>query len=260
MRVLVVLVCLASPANAAPIVWKTLQPGVEYATLDTLRVVRIDPSNAKLTFALASEHDRQPHTAADWCKRGKLAVAINAGMFKDDGVANVGHLVDGEHVNDARWVSSYKSALAFGPRDGKRSPATMVDLDDAAAQARLGEYGAVVQNLRLIRADGAHGRSVWTEQPRKWSEAAIAFDDRDRVLFLFSRAPHTMADFNRLVLGLPLGVVRAMHVEGGPEASLSIHAGGVDEDWFGSYETGFRESDDNDRAWPIPNVLGVTAP
>ena len=25
---------------------------------------------------------------------------------------------------------------------------------------------------------------------------------------------------------------------------------------MGSFETGFRELDDNDRFWPIPNVLG----
>ena len=49
----------------------------------------------------------------------------------------------------------------------------------------------------------------------------------------------------------------AMHVEGGPEASLLIHTGGVDLDLCGSYETGFKEDDSNARQWAIPNVLGV---
>lgn len=48
-----------------------------------------------------------------------------------------------------------------------------------------------------------------------------------------------------------------MHVEGGPEASLSIHTGGVDLDLCGSYETGFNENDSNTHQWAIPNVLGV---
>jgi hypothetical protein len=48
-----------------------------------------------------------------------------------------------------------------------------------------------------------------------------------------------------------------MHLEGGPEASLSIHAAGVDLDLSGSFETGFSENDANVRQWPIPNVLGV---
>jgi hypothetical protein len=114
-----------------------------------------------------------------------------------------------------------------------------------------------VQNLRLIKALDGKGQNVWQDQTRRWSEAAVAVDDRARVLFLFSRTPYSMAEFNRQLLKLPLGIQRAMHVEGGPEASLSIHAAGVDEDHFGSYETGFVDDDRNDHAWPIPNVLGV---
>ena len=48
-----------------------------------------------------------------------------------------------------------------------------------------------------------------------------------------------------------------MHVEGGPEASLSIHAGGIDLDLNGSYETSFNENDGEKKQWPLPNVLGV---
>ena len=55
---------------------------------------------------------------------------------------------------------------------------------------------------------------------------------------------------------LTLGVVRAMHVEGGPEASLSVR-GAVKLDLAGSYETGFREDDTNEEQWPIPNVICV---
>jgi hypothetical protein len=115
----------------------------------------------------------------------------------------------------------------------------------------------VIQNLRLIKATDGKPRGVWQEQERRWSEAAVAIDDESRVLFLFSRTPYSMAQFNRLVLGLSLGIKRAMHVEGGPEASLSIHVAGFDADYFGSYETGFVDDDSNDHAWPIPNVLGV---
>ena len=133
----------------------------------------------------------------------------------------------------------------------------MVDLDEAGARERLASYKTVIQNLRLVKSIEGRGRNVWQAQPRRWSEAAVALDERSRVLFLFSRSPLSMVDFNRLILDLPLKIVRAMHVEGGPEASLSIHVGGMDADYFGSYETGFRENDGNDHPWPIPNVLGV---
>ena len=78
------------------------------------------------------------------------------------------------------------------------------------------------------------------------------------MLFVFLRAPRTMSDFNRLLLSLPLGVVAAMHVEGGPEASLSVR-GAVHLDANGSYETGFVENDGERSQWAIPNVLGVSA-
>ncbi len=87
----------------------------------------------------------------------------------------------------------------------------------------------------------------------------IAQDRAGRILFLFSRTPYEMADLNNRILALPLGITRAMHVEGGPEASLSIHIGGISSDAAGSYETGFRNDDSNTEQWPIPNVLGVHA-
>ena len=45
-----------------------------------------------------------------------LAVAINLGMYQEDLRSNVGYARAGGHVNHRRWVSSYKSALAFGPK------------------------------------------------------------------------------------------------------------------------------------------------
>jgi len=112
----------------------------------------------------------------------------------------------------------------------------------------------VAQDLRLIRAPG-HNR--WAPSGRRWSEAALAMDGNGRILFLFSRSPCSMDELNRRLLSLPLDIRRAVHAEGGPEASLSVHAGGVDLDLCGSYETGFWENDGNSRQWPIANVLGV---
>jgi hypothetical protein len=235
-------------ALAAAIAWRTLQPGVEYAALDAaqpLHVVRIDPSRSPLVAHFACAGDRQPRTAADWCRVKGLAVAINLGMYATDGLSNVGHAHAGAHVNNGRWVAKYLSALGLGPTRANLPAALFVDLDQPGARERLAAYGTVVQNLRLIRAPG---KSVWGPQPRRWSEAAVAADKDGRILFVFSRHPHAMADFNRRLLSLPLDIVAAMHVEGGPEASLSIHGGGLDLDLNGSFETG---------QWPIPNVLGT---
>jgi hypothetical protein len=221
---------------------------------ERIHVVRIDPAHAPLVAAMASAIDRKPRTAGAWCRERGLAVAINLGMYRQDHLTNVGHAHTGGHVNNPGWSKSYKSVLAFEPRKKESPAATMVDLDVPEAKATLDEYGAAVQNLRLIRAPG---KGVWAQQERRWSEAAVATDKAGHLLFIFTRRPYAMAELNARLLGLPLGITHAMHVEGGPEASLSIHAGGVDLDLNGSYETGFNESDGEPSQWPIPNVLGV---
>ena len=249
-------------SSAAPPAWKAVQRGVEYAALDAgatpadgrIHVVRIDPKQASLVAVMASAGDRKPRTAAAWCRERKLAVAINLGMYRDDGLTNVGHAHAPGHVNNAHWSEKYKSALAFGPNRPGLPTAEMVDLDTSGSEAALAAYGTVVQNLRLIRGPG---RNVWGKQQRRWSEATVAADKTGHILFIFSRRPYAMNDWNDKLLALPLGITAAMHVEGGPEASLSIHAGGVDLDLNGSYETGFNENDGENAQWPIPNLLAV---
>ena len=253
----------AAPASG-PLPWKTLQRGVEYVTIgpaanaageidQRLHVVRIDPKQAPLQAVMASAGDRKQRTAAAWCRERKLAVAINLGMYAQDKLTNVGHAHAPGHVNNARW-SDYKSVLAFGPKRPGLPAAALVDLDAPGAQAGLADYGTVVQNLRLIRTPG---HSVWGKQERRWSEAAVAADKAGRILFIFTRRPYAMPELIDRLLALPLDITAAMHVEGGPEASLSIHAGGVDLDLNGSYETGFNENDGENAQWPIPNLIAV---
>jgi hypothetical protein len=241
--------------------WKPIVPGVEYRTFafeaktDTLaHVVRIDPEKAQLEFLLVSKAGGEKRTAAQWVEQGKLAVAINAGMFKlDDHVSNVGRLVDGAHVNQAAY-NYYKSVLVFRPKAKGLPRAQVIDLDEPGAKELIAKYEAQVQNLRLIRGPG---KNLWKPNARAWSEAAIAQDQQGRLLFVFTRQGYEMARWNELLLALPLGVVKAMHAEGGPEASLSIRGEGVKVDLAGSFETGFNPNDGNTEQWGLPNVIGV---
>lgn len=243
--------------------WKSVGKGVDYAALRPeppfaeaeVHVVRVDPSLASLRVGMASALDRKSRTAGAWCDAQRLLATINLGMFHDDRLRNVGYARSGEHVNHGRWVSKYHSVLVIGPKRPGLKPAAVLDLDAPGSRELLPDYETVVQNLRLIRAPG---QNVWGQGPRRWSEAAVAMDKGGRILFVFVRRPYNMHDFNRILLGLPLGVVAAMHAEGGPEASLSVR-GPLRLDLNGSYETGFVEDERIVEQWPIPNVLGVTA-
>lgn len=254
----------ATAKEPVKIRWRSLQTGVEYAAINLgterhfpikvadrrLHVVRIQHDKAPLVALLASSLDGKSRTAGQWAQKHKLAVVINLGMFHPDHRTHVGYLRWGKHLNSSRWVPSYRSVLAFGS-----SEITLQDVEGDEKPASLSSQHTVVQNLRLIKGKGV---GVWSKQSKRWSEAALAMDASGRLLFIFCRAPLSMAEFNRLLLGLPLGVQRAMHLEGGPEASLSIHAGGVSLDLCGSFETDLLPADTNQRQWPIPNVLGVS--
>lgn len=243
--------------------WRTLQPGVELATIPAgtmpsgkpglLYVVRVDAGRARLGVGLASEEKAGKKTAGEWCRASGFSVAINLGMFQTDHRSNVGYLRHGRHANNPRW-NSYRSVVAIHPTKKALPPVLWLDFKKSKPDPRLAEYDIVVQNLRLISKDR---KSVWSRSNKRWSEAALATDSRGRLLFLFTRAPWMMRDFNDLLLSLPLDIAGAMHVEGGPEASLSIHVPGLDLDLSGSYETGFLPDDSNAQQWPIPNVLGV---
>jgi Phosphodiester glycosidase len=260
------LALLGATPDAGTPNWERLADGVELATLvldprpsfsdGLLHAVRIDPEKAELRFGLASQEHGPGKTAAAWAAQKGFIVTINAGMFQTDHASNVGRLVDGAHANNGRWHPDYKSVLAFGPKKKGIPAAVFLDLDAPGAKESAQDYQSQVQNLRLLKGGATN---VWKPNGRKWSEAAVGLDTQGRVLFLFSRSPMEMHAWNERLKQLPLGLTRAMHVEGGPEASLSIRAPGKKLDLCGSYESFFRDDDGNTEQWALPNVLGVVA-
>lgn len=245
--------------------WRPVSRGVAYRVFSPfgesevgrreLHVVRITPRLAIPRLLMVSRDGGEARTAAAWCRDEGLRVAINAGMYLTDFKTHVGYLRDGAHVNSPKWNRKYRSALVWERKKGHEgSLLEIVDIAVPEDRSLTNGYRVVAQNLGLIKGVG---KVAWKQQPKRWSEAAAAVDNKGRLLLLFSRSPYSIRAFGNLVLSLPLGVVRAQHLEGGPEASLSIHGGGVDVDLSGSFETGFNENDDNREQWPLPNVIGL---
>jgi hypothetical protein len=58
-------------------------------------------------------------------------------------------------------------------------------------------------------------------------------------------------------LSLPISILNAIYLEGGPEASLFFSSKGVEFERVGIYKTGFEEGPYKAVAWPIPNVIGI---
>ncbi|HTW92919.1 MAG TPA: phosphodiester glycosidase family protein [bacterium] len=255
---------LAICAGHAADVWHVLKPGLELASFpagesspagdEVVTVLRVDPSLWDMEILCASQRkDRQKLTTREWCEQESMVAAINAGMYARDASTHVGFLaMDGLRCGRA---NRYQSVAAFGPRSGDKPGFRMFDLDSGASIKTIRkDYRYVVQNLRLIRRPGDNR---WSDQTKIWSEAALGEDDQGRALLIFCRSPYSMHDFDQILLSLPLGLVCAQHLDGGPVAQMYVAAGGREVELVGSYETRMHESDANQTAWPIPNVIGV---
>jgi len=251
-------------ASGAP-EWQTLAPGMELKYLtphgasgsnSAITILRMDPKQWELALLGTSQTgEAAGHTAREWCLKGKFTAAINAGMFSTDGKSHIGYMRSGEHVNNGKR-NSYQSVAAFNPHDGGMAAFRIFDLDapGISFESILKDYGAVVQNLRLIKRSGVN---AWPSQDKKWSEAALAEDDAGRILFIFLREPFNMHDLNQELLGAGIGIVAAQHLEGGPEAQIYFRAGGVEKEMVGSYGATLQGNAENTIPWPIPNVLAV---
>lgn len=247
--------------------WQTIAPGMEIKRIQAriqsklgdskITVLRIDATRWELeVMGILQTGEAAGHTAREWCDKHRYTAAINAGMFGTDNKTHLGYLRSHDHVYNSR-VNGYQSVMAFNRREGKTvSDFRIFDLDSPGGnlQAILADYASVVQNLRLIKRPGVN---QWGKQTREWSEAAVGEDSDGRILFIYSRSPFSMHDLNQELLAAGIGVVAAQHMEGGPEAQLYVRAGTTELEMFGSYETSFKENDENVAAWPIPNVIAV---
>ena len=89
------------------------------------------------------------------------------------------------------------------------------------------------------------------------SAKAPTFDVTSMFITPMQQSAANTDQFNRNLLALPLGIEQAMHLEGGREASLSVHAAGIDLDLSGGYEIGLGEGEGRAAPWPLPNIIGV---
>ena len=234
--------------------WQSLADGIEYAAVSavsgsdkgTIHVVRVDGRKAELALGLASEKGAN-RTAKQWADENDFTVTINAGMYDTDLKTNVGYLRNGKHLNQPRWNGTYESVLLLGaePR--------IVDRD-AKTESLSSKASAAVQNLRLIKAPGT---SVWKKNGRAWSEALLADDSQGRLLLVFTQLRFEMSDLTALLLKWPLGIVHAMHLDGGPPASFSVHSKALTIDLAGDNENSVFRRGPNAAQLEIPNVIGV---
>jgi hypothetical protein len=244
--------------------WQQLAPGLELGVFlsphrseigdSLIRVLRVDPQRYAFRLLNASAPGRgKLLTAKEWCHQNGLAAAINASMYQTDYRTSVSLMRTKHHTNNPR-LSRDNTILAFDRQRPGFPPVKIIDRECENFNAWKIRYGTFVQSIRMI---SCKGQNVWSQQPQKWSTAAIGTDRQDRVLFIHVASPYSTHDLINILKHLPLGISRAMYAEGGPEAQLYIRSSVQEFEFTGSRDTGLDGDGHKGYASPIPNVVGI---
>lgn len=250
----------------APDPWSALQPGLDLGSFplpvpgergDSLvHVLRIDPSRFRLELLSASAPGQGKNlTAREWADAHNLVAAINAGMFGADETTAVSMLKSRDHVNNPRLTRD-KAVLVFDPMTAEVPPVQIVDREFQDFERIASSYRSFVQSIRMI---SLKGKNVWSPQPRRYSNAALAIDRGGKVLFIHASTPYSTHDLATFLLELPLGIRNAMYLEGGPPAQLFVRTRLRDLEFTGLPEVGLFDEPSTPPGTPIPNVLGIVA-
>jgi hypothetical protein len=243
--------------------WKRVDEGLylgEFASQETsktedsrITVVKIDPRVYSFKLLCASEYGKTKMTAKKWCQEHRLISAINAGMYQEDGIRNVGYMKNFNHINNPRLSPAYKAVLAFHPVEPTLPAIQIIDLTCQDFETLRSKYQTLIQNIRMI---SCRQENVWSKQDKMWSMAVFGMDKRGNGLFIFAKSRYSGHDFANLLLSMPISIHNAMYLEGGQQASLYFSAKDVKFERIG-FPASLSENDNLPVARPIPNVIGI---
>jgi uncharacterized protein YigE (DUF2233 family) len=242
--------------------WKKVDEGLhlgEFASEGTsqiedsrITIVKVDPRVYSFKLLCASELGRTKLTAKKWCQEHHLISAINAGMYQEDGIRNVGYMKNFNHINNPRLSPVYQAVLAFHPIEPTVPEIQIIDLKCQDFEKLRSKYQTLIQNIRMI---SCLQENVWSKQDKTWSMAVFGMDKSGKALFIFAKSRYSGHDFANLLLSIPISIHNAMYLEGGQQASLYFSANDVKFEKVG-FPVSFNENDTLPAARPIPNVIG----
>ncbi|MBN1981551.1 MAG: phosphodiester glycosidase family protein [Chitinivibrionales bacterium] len=218
-------------------------------------ILRIDPHHYTFKLLSAKEKKLKEGIPLDqWCKKYGLIAAVNAGMYQTDYLSNVGYMKNYSHKNNPRVHPKYYSVFACNPVSGKTAFAAVFDTDLTPINEVIKKYHTVVQNLRLIKKPR---ENKWPPNTGIWSEVALGQDSKGNILFIFCRTPLSMHQFNTILLRLPINIVNAQHLEGGPQASFYLKYKTKSYATSGGLGIDLPHAQPSVDFLPLPNVIGI---
>ncbi len=242
--------------------WKKVDEGLyvgEFTPPETSKIynsrttiVKISPRFYSFKLLCASEHGKTKMTVKQWGQKHNLISAINAGMYQEDGIRNVGYMKNYSHINNPR-LNAYKAVLAFNPSESTLPEIQIIDLRCQDFEKLRDKYQTLIQNIRMI---SCQQENVWRKQDKAWGLAVFGMDKSGNVLFVFMESLCSGFEVANILLSLPISIYNAMYLEGGQEASLYFSGKGIEFERIGR-PISLNENGTVPVALPVPNILGI---
>jgi hypothetical protein len=245
--------------------WRTLKPGLEFATMSgtpvcrqgspEIALLRIDPAQAIVrVHHYTLEAVDTPPDIVEWLRLTGAHAVFNAGQFYPDW-SYMGILVSNGHVVSGRPHRDFKAALVAAPAKGPPA-ARVLDLDGAPLDPRAPGWREVAQSFMLFDSTG---KIRVRSSDRVANRTGVGEDHHGRLIVVTTEGGYTLSDFARLIRHAPLQLKHAMSMDGGYEAELCVEAGGFRYASFGPWKKKTREDDPPGAQTPLPAVVSVSA-
>ena len=248
--------------NSRALHWRTLAPGIEFATLrgepycrmgsTAIGVLRCETTRIKLRVRHWSQLDvDRPPGLVDWQYRTRALAVFNAGQFYPDW-AYMGLLVAGGDTISAKAHAGFQ-ALLVGDHAG-HGGAQVIDLSCVHADSLARGWREVAQSFMLFDSSGARVRRSAHIARR----TVVAEDAQGHLLVLVSEGGYTLAEFAELLMRSRLQITHALSMDGGLESELVIEEGTFRYASFGDWRDGRDPEAPGARA-PLPAVITLEA-
>lgn len=250
--------------NGRGLHWRTLQPGVEFATFtgspycqmgsSTVAALRVDPRLVRVRARHWTRLGRDaPPGVLDWQHATGALAVFNAGQFYPD-LRYMGLFVSGGDTVSRRTHPGFQAALVAsggkGPRDAR-----VLDLARSPLSRERG-WSDVAQSFMLFdRGGGVRVKRT----SRIANRTAVAEDPEGHLVVIVSEGAYTLADFAELLMKSPMRLTHAMSMDGGLEAQLVVASGPFRYASFGRWSPGAEPTAPGAKA-PLPAVITVEAP
>ena len=248
--------------SPGPFEWQTAGSGFEVGELpvlvdgtevDRILLARIDPNRYRFVVRNAPAGDLDLEA---WMGSLKAAAVINGSYYSRYGTPDTPLLSDGSKLGPASYQAWHGAFIA------SEVDAAVVDLHQNTWQEAFNGASDALVSYPMLIGDASPGRRI---EPSRWlaNRSFVGQDEAGKiVLGTTQNAFFSLARFAKFLQAAPLGLTRALNLDGGPLACQAVSIGRYRRDFCGKWE--IQEADGRLQllrwpfgSWALPIVLAV---